>query len=296
MQGHRNAKHPGQVVHALADLPRQAPPQGRDEHRQDDEGGHGERDEAGDARDPRPQEGEVALEAPADDVRDGVQQQAVPGQVRTQGDVEVVEVVEGDVVGDERSGEERAEVVALGREHQHEGGVHPVGGHPADGEEDHRVPFLGAHGVPGADGSVVLDQRDGAEPDAPEDAEQLRQAHRPPEAALHPRDDALFRFLAQELPLWAHHLRGEHRSRVCTAEYAGDGRGAGQRCIGRGGGAPPCDIPSGCFSSTGPWTVTRSPLRMLRRVAAFCRPLRPVLPLVSFRRSRSPVVGVPGLC
>ena len=35
---------------------------------------------------------------------------------------------------------------------------------------------------------------------------------------------------------------------------------------------------------------------MLRRVAAFCRPLRPVLPLVSFPRSRSPVVGVPGLC
>ena len=43
----------------------------------------------------------------------------------------------------------------------------------------------------------------------------------------------------------------------------------------------------------GPWTVTRSSLRMLRRVAAFCRPLRRVLPLVSFPRSRSPVVGVP---
>ena len=41
-------------------------------------------------------------------------------------------------------------------------------------------------------------------------------------------------------------------------------------------------------------SVTRSSLRMLRRVAAFCRPLRPVL--VSFPRSRSPVVGVPGLC
>ena len=35
---------------------------------------------------------------------------------------------------------------------------------------------------------------------------------------------------------------------------------------------------------------------MLRRVAAFCRPLWPVLLLVSFPRSRSPVVGVPGLC
>ena len=33
---------------------------------------------------------------------------------------------------------------------------------------------------------------------------------------------------------------------------------------------------------------------MLRRVAAFCRPLRPVLLLVSFPRSRSPVVGVLG--
>ena len=66
------------------------------------------------------------------------------------------------------------------------------------------------------------------------------------------------------------------------------------------GGCPPppplCDIPSGCCSFTGPWTVTRSSLRMLRRVAAFCRPLRPVLPLVPFPRSRSPVVGVPGLC
>ena len=60
--------------------------------------------------------------------------------------------------------------------------------------------------------------------------------------------------------------------------------------------SPLCDIPSGCCSFTGPWTVTRSSLRMLRRVAAFCRPLRPVLPLVSFPRSRSPVVGVPGLC
>ena len=35
---------------------------------------------------------------------------------------------------------------------------------------------------------------------------------------------------------------------------------------------------------------------MSRRVAAFCRPLRLVLLLVSFPRSRSPVVGVPGLC
>ena len=57
---------------------------------------------------------------------------------------------------------------------------------------------------------------------------------------------------------------------------------------------PPCDIPSGCCSFTGPWTVTPSSLRMLRRVAAFCRPLRPVLLLVSFPHSRSPVVWCAG--
>ena len=61
----------------------------------------------------------------------------------------------------------------------------------------------------------------------------------------------------------------------------------------RGHPPPLCDIPSGCCSFTGPWTVTPSSLRMLRRVAAFCRPLRPVLLLVPFPRSRSPVVGVP---
>ena len=59
---------------------------------------------------------------------------------------------------------------------------------------------------------------------------------------------------------------------------------------------PLCGIPSGCCFFTGPWTVTRSSLRMLRRVAAFCRPLRPVLLLVSFPRLRSPVAGVLGLC
>ena len=59
---------------------------------------------------------------------------------------------------------------------------------------------------------------------------------------------------------------------------------------------PLCDIPSGCCSFTGPWTVTRSSLRMLRRVAALCRLLRLVLLLVSFPRSRSPIVGVLVLC
>ena len=65
--------------------------------------------------------------------------------------------------------------------------------------------------------------------------------------------------------------------------------------------APPppprlCDIPSGGGFFTGPWAVTSSSLRMLRWGAAFCRSLRPVLLMVSFPRSRSPVVGVLGLC
>ena len=55
--------------------------------------------------------------------------------------------------------------------------------------------------------------------------------------------------------------------------------------------APLCDSPSGCCFFTGPWTVTRSSLRMLRRVAAFCRPLQRVLLLVSFPRLRGPVVA-----
>ena len=64
----------------------------------------------------------------------------------------------------------------------------------------------------------------------------------------------------------------------------------------RGSIDPLYDIPSGCSFFTGPWTVTCSSLRTLRRVAAFCRSLRPVLLLVLFPRSRSPVVGVLGLC
>ena len=76
-----------------------------------------------------------------------------------------------------------------------------------------------------------------------------------------------------------------------------EGGGGARRLAWQPNHPPPlCDTPSGCCFFTRPWTVTRSALRMLRRVAASCRPLRPVLLLVSFPRSRSPVVGVPGLC
>ena len=84
--------------------------------------------------------------------------------------------------------------------------------------------------------------------------------------------------------------------RRCTAQRRSSPKGGRAPRVGTGRYPPLCDIPSGCCSFTGPWTVTRSSLRMLRRVAAFCRPLRPVLLLVSFPRSRSPVVGVLGLC
>ena len=51
---------------------------------------------------------------------------------------------------------------------------------------------------------------------------------------------------------------------------------------------PLCDIPSGGCFFTRPWAVTRSSLRMLRRGAAFCRPLR-------FLRQRGPEVSVLGV-
>ena len=91
-----------------------------------------------------------------------------------------------------------------------------------------------------------------------------------------------------------HWDRGVGGGRALLERRGGGGPGEGGR--GSRGGSPLCDIQSGCCSFTGPWTVTRSSLRMLRRVATFCRPLRPVLLLVSFPRSRSPVVGVLGLC
>ena len=75
--------------------------------------------------------------------------------------------------------------------------------------------------------------------------------------------------------------------------------GVWHKALEGGGGTslyPLCDIPSGCCFFTGPWTVTCSSLHMLRRGTAFCRPLRPVLLLVSLPRLRSPVVGVLRLC
>ena len=82
------------------------------------------------------------------------------------------------------------------------------------------------------------------------------------------------------LTLW-----GEHSGECCARPLL-----SGKLCCVP---SPLCDIPSGCCSFTGPWTVTRSSLRMLRRVTAFCRPLRPVLLLASFPRSRSPVALCP---
>ena len=59
---------------------------------------------------------------------------------------------------------------------------------------------------------------------------------------------------------------------------------------------PVCDMPSGCCFFMGPWTATCSPLCVLRRVSAFCRPLRPVFLVVSFPRLRTSVVGAPEPC
>ena len=82
---------------------------------------------------------------------------------------------------------------------------------------------------------------------------------------------------------------------VCVCVVRGE-RGAFKGVAGGWVQPPLRDIPCGWCFFTGPWTVTRSSLRVLRRVAAFCRPLRPVLLLGSFPRSRSPVGGVLGLC
>ena len=92
-----------------------------------------------------------------------------------------------------------------------------------------------------------------------------------------------------------HHLPAPGGHNPAAPTHCGATRLRRGRHIPRMEIVPLCDIPSGCCSFAGPWTVTRSSLRMLRRVAAFCRPLRPVFLLVSFPRSRSPVVGVSGL-
>ena len=63
---------------------------------------------------------------------------------------------------------------------------------------------------------------------------------------------------------------------VCTALYVD--------CAPRQRHTPLCDIPSGCCSFTGPWTVTCSSLRMLRWVVAFCRPRQPPPPCASLAR------------
>ena len=82
--------------------------------------------------------------------------------------------------------------------------------------------------------------------------------------------------------------------RACPKSITGGDWGR-RSCGGTGNRRLPtlCDIPSGCC--TGPWTATQSSLRVLRRAAAFCRPLRPVFRLVSFPRQQSPAVGTPGV-
>ena len=65
------------------------------------------------------------------------------------------------------------------------------------------------------------------------------------------------------------------------------------RAAGGGGGAAPPTV--GLRFLYGPLTGTRPSLRMLRPVAAFCRPLWPVY-VAPFSCQRGPVVGALGLC
>ena len=61
-----------------------------------------------------------------------------------------------------------------------------------------------------------------------------------------------------------------HTAETATFKTRGGRGGAGEvRIQGPGPAAPLCDIPSGCSFFTGPWTVTRSSLRLLHRVNAF---------------------------
>ena len=82
---------------------------------------------------------------------------------------------------------------------------------------------------------------------------------------------------------WCVQCHGLCMTRLLVESGAG-GRKARGRVGGREAPPPPC-VTFRRVVFTGPWTVTRSSLRMLRWVAAFCRPLRPVLLLVSFPRS-----------
>ena len=82
----------------------------------------------------------------------------------------------------------------------------------------------------------------------------------------------------------------EHSQSGGLGPDRGPGQATAYRYPGGAWALPPdplCDIPSGCLFA-GPWTATRSSLRMLRRVAAFCWPLRPVLLLVSFPSTPHP--------
>ena len=91
------------------------------------------------------------------------------------------------------------------------------------------------------------------------------------------------------------HAKGRTGDRPGPRKGATTRRNVTQGDALKGGGYPPCGIPSGCWFFTGPWTVTRSSLRMLHRVTAVSRPLQPVFFVVSFSRCRGPVVGCTGV-
>ena len=83
-------------------------------------------------------------------------------------------------------------------------------------------------------------------------------------------------------------------ARWCCGTQSGVGEGGGapaEGCIGRGAGTPRVTCRRVAVSLRGPGQSPVPSLRMLRRVAAFQRPLRPVFLLVPLPRLRGPVVG-----
>ena len=83
------------------DLPGEAALERGHEHRQDDARGGDHGQEAGGTRDAGHEEGQVPLKAPPDDVGERVEEHGAPEDEVPEGGVQVVQVVEGDVVGEE---------------------------------------------------------------------------------------------------------------------------------------------------------------------------------------------------